>query len=155
MIIAITESYTILLLKTVLPFISSPSTVPLASATLSLHSESSLPISAPLKSLVQVDPMAWSFPNRQALGTGSHDALLSVTEDGELAFWIPDISTKSPTWKCTGTVKTYKTNILMGACSSAKKTVLVCESGEGQEVTIWNSTESEFATGLEYQWIYR
>ena len=149
MIIAITESHTILLLETVLPSISSPS------AAISLHSESSLPISTPLKTLVQVDPMAWSFPNRQALGAGSHDALLSVTEDGGLAFWIPDISTKSPTWKCTGKVKTFKTNILMAACSSAKKTALVCESGEDQEVTIWNSTESEFATGLEYQWIYR
>ena len=31
---------------------------------------------------------------------------------------------------------------------------LVCDSGEGHELTIWNSTESEFATGLEYQRVF-
>lgn len=30
----------------------------------------------------------------------------------------------------------------------------VSESGEGQEVTIWNSTESEFASGMEYQSVF-
>lgn len=157
MMIAITESHTILLLEAVIPSVSSlssSSTPPLA-LSLSLHSESSLPLSSPLKTLVPVDPMAWSFPNRQAVISSSHDALLSVAEDGELAFWVPNTTTKPPSWRCTGTMRTGRTKILMAACSSAKKTVLICELGEGQEVTIWNSTESEFATGLEYQRVYR
>lgn len=31
----------------------------------------------------------------------------------------------------------------------------VCETAEGQEMTIWNSTTSEFASGQEYVQIFR
>lgn len=156
-VVAITQSYSILLVNVTFPSDSNPtaSSAPPHTPSLSIHSESYLPLSSPLKTLVPVDPMAWSFPNRQAITTSSHDALLSVSEDGALAFWIPDTTTKVTNWKCTGRVRTGRTSILMAACSSAKKTVLVCESGDGQEVTIWNSAESEFATGLEYQRYYR
>ncbi|EKM61140.1 uncharacterized protein PHACADRAFT_134380 [Phanerochaete carnosa HHB-10118-sp] len=151
--IAITETHTILIFNAFLPEPSSmPSENPAIS--LSLHSETSLPLTLRLKTLVPVDPMAWSNPDRMKTFVGSHDALLSVSESGELAFWIPDVSSKPATWRCTGHVRTRRTNILMAACSSAKKTILVCKTSEGQEVTIWNSTESEFATGLEYRRVY-
>ncbi|GJE87639.1 RAVE protein 1 C terminal-domain-containing protein [Phanerochaete sordida] len=151
--IAITETYTVLIFAATLPTpLSTPSDKP--DISLSLHSETSLPITAPLKALVPVDPMAWSIPGRIKTYVGSHDILLSVEENGNLGFWIPDVSVRPASWKCTGHVKTNRTEIIMAACSSAKKTILVCKAGDGQELTIWNSTESEFATGLEYRQIY-
>jgi hypothetical protein len=89
-----------------------------------VHSESTLALTSSLKALIPVDPMAWSLPVGAEAEYGLHDVLLSVTEDGELAFWIPDTTTMTPTWKCTGKVRTGRRNIVMEACSSAKKTVL-------------------------------
>ena len=127
MIFGITKSFSIIILEVSLPTVSSanslPATVPL-SPHISLHSESTLPLDCPIRALVPVDPMAWSSPQRVEATYSVHDVLLSVTDKGELAFWIPDTSTKIPTWKCTGKVRTGRTNILMAACSSYKKTVL-------------------------------
>ena len=50
------------------------------------------------------------------------DVLLSVGSDGELMFWIPE--GKRVGWRCTGKVRTGRTNLRMARCSSAKKTVL-------------------------------
>ncbi len=50
------------------------------------------------------------------------DVLLSVGSDGELMFWVPE--EKRIGWRCTGRVRTGRTNLRMAQCSSAKKTVL-------------------------------
>ncbi|KAJ3560471.1 hypothetical protein NP233_g10818 [Leucocoprinus birnbaumii] len=92
-----------------------------------------------------------------------HDVLLSVSENGELGFWVPasvgaskngsaevnggDVKT---TWRCTGRVRTGRAGFNRARCSSAKKTALVVPSAGGDELTIWDSMESEFASGLEY-----
>ena len=53
-----------------------------------------------------------------------HDVLLSISEDGELAFWIPEQEANIVKWECTSRVKTGRKDIRMAACSSAKKSVL-------------------------------
>ncbi|XP_006454653.1 hypothetical protein AGABI2DRAFT_198048 [Agaricus bisporus var. bisporus H97] len=90
-----------------------------------------------------------------------HDVLLSVAENGELAFWVPEAYASSSRgmngsgggtgWRCTGRVRTERTGFNRARCSSAKKTALVVPSPEGAELTIWDSQESEFASGLEYR----
>ena len=52
-----------------------------------------------------------------------HDVLLSVSEDGELAFWVPETNGKMG-WRCTGKVRTGRTGFRKVRCSSAKKTAL-------------------------------
>ena len=52
-----------------------------------------------------------------------HDVLLSVSEDGELAFWVPETNGKTG-WRCTGKVRTGRTGFRKVRCSSAKKTAL-------------------------------
>nr|GAT47823.1 WD repeat protein [Mycena chlorophos] len=108
---------------------------------LRLHSQSSLPISTP-KMILPVDPMAWGLQRNWA----QHDVLLSVSELGELAFWVPD----DKEWRKTGSVRTNRTNITKARCSSAKKTALIVPTTSGDELTIWDSQESEFASGLEF-----
>ncbi|KAJ6509386.1 RAVE protein 1 C terminal-domain-containing protein, partial [Mycena vitilis] len=115
---------------------------------LRLHSHDSLPIPTP-KMILPVDPMAWGW-RREWI---THDALLSVSGIGELAFWVPDESL-SPAWRCTGSVKTHRAGITKARCSSAKKTALIVAIPEGDELTIWDSKESEFASGLEFRGIY-
>ncbi|KAF9029279.1 WD repeat-containing protein [Hymenopellis radicata] len=110
--------------------------------------------------ILPVDPMAWGLNHPWA----EHDVLLSVSQAGKLAFWIPEDSVVSgavngnskhkPAWRCTGTVKTGRTSIKTARCSSAKKTALVVSIPEGDELTIWDSKESEFASGMEYQGIF-
>ncbi|ESK98022.1 wd repeat protein [Moniliophthora roreri MCA 2997] len=124
---------------------------------LSLYSHDRLPISSPSTMVIPVDPMAW----------GSHhpwiefDALLSISESGELEFWLPEKQKKQMPiangskslcheWRCTGRVRTGRTEIRKARCSSAKKTALVTATSEGEELTIWDSKESEFASGMEY-----
>jgi hypothetical protein len=63
--------------------------------------------------------MAWSGSN----DFSEHDALLSVSHEGELAFWTLDENLKSP-WRCTGNVKTGRTGFTRVSCSSAKKSAL-------------------------------
>ena len=70
--------------------------------------------------------MAWGS---YAVST-QHDVLVSISNEGELAFWVPE--PESPCtqesergkWRCTGSVHTSRKEIRMARCSSAKKTVL-------------------------------
>ena len=182
-LVAVTTTQTIL-------FISASLSGPTPS--LALLSETMLPLPSPSKLILPVDPMAWVGQ----LGSGTrdtseeHDVLLSVSEDGELAFWVPEGGLTSPTramngnvkvvngttkqraaWKCTGKVRTGRKGFTMARCSSAKKSVLgKCSFGvprmianaravvplaEGEELTIWDSKESEFSLGLEYRRVLR
>ncbi|KAH6916877.1 WD repeat-containing protein [Coprinopsis sp. MPI-PUGE-AT-0042] len=111
-----------------------------------LVSRGQLPVSAPLRFIQPVDPMAWGSNKREWT---THDALLSVTLEGELAFWAPESSNGS-SWKCTGRIKTERSGFKKAKCSSMKKTALVVEKDDAVELTIWDSTVSEFSTGLEY-----
>ncbi|KAF9566167.1 hypothetical protein CPC08DRAFT_733774 [Agrocybe pediades] len=96
--------------------------------------------------ILPVDPMAWGHMHDW---TG-HDVLLSISEEGEIAFWIPELSTDNG-WKCTRKVRTGRSGFRKVRCSSAKKTALIVGSPQGDELTIWDSTESEFSSGLEYR----
>ncbi|KAI0068306.1 WD repeat-containing protein [Artomyces pyxidatus] len=114
--------------------------------TLELKSQTRLPLSEPALFIVPVDPMAWS-----GAGIGpEHDVLLSVARGGELMFWVQDDG-EGRGWRLTGRVRTGRTGISRVRCSSAKKSVLVVPGAEGEELTIWDSKESEFASGLEYR----
>ncbi|KAF7339596.1 WD repeat protein [Mycena sanguinolenta] len=113
---------------------------------LTLSAHDTLPIPTP-KLILPVDPMAWGLRRKWI----THDVLLSVSDLGELAFWVPD---ESSAWRCTGSVKTHRTNISKARCSSAKKTALIVLTSDGYELTIWDSKESEFASGLEFRGIY-
>jgi hypothetical protein len=134
--------------------------------SLALESVTQLPLPRPPVFIVPVDQMAWSGPLQTNLQ--EHDVLLSVTEDGELAFWVPE----DETWRCTGKVNTGRRGLRRVSCSSAKKTVLglfyltplrllydqaiaVAPTPDGEELTIWDSKESEFASGLEYRGVFR
>ncbi|KAJ7071176.1 RAVE protein 1 C terminal-domain-containing protein [Mycena amicta] len=127
LIVGITEDFTVLQIHTNPEF--------------TLYSLSVLPIPPP-KMILPVDPMAWGFQRQWAL----HDVLLSLSESGELAFWVPD----GKEWRRTGSVRTDRTGITKARCSSAKKTALVVPTPKGDELTIWDSKESEFASGLEF-----
>lgn len=96
--------------------------------------------------VLPVDPMAWSTGVRN--GTGEpRDVLLSVSEDGELAFWAleedfaaaaggaggveqegkggqKECGDGASEWKCTGRVRTGRRGIGRARCSSAKKSAL-------------------------------
>ncbi|KAK7059134.1 regulator of (H+)-ATPase in vacuolar membrane [Paramarasmius palmivorus] len=125
-----------------------------------LHSHDRLPVSfSPSTMIIPVDPMAWGQHHPWV----EYDALLSISESGELAFWRPDKqkgmqstpkTSNGPRslcneWRCTGRVKTARRDIKKARCSSAKKTALVTATSDGQELTIWDSKESEFASGME------
>lgn len=120
--------------------------------SLSIRLETSLPLSSPPTLILPVDPMAWSGTSGEASAfiAHSHDTLLSVSDDGELAFWVPenglldllggdvktngihvngalvngDAQTPSNGWRCTGRVRTGRRGLSRAACSSAKKSVL-------------------------------
>ncbi|KAI0348528.1 hypothetical protein BDW22DRAFT_1350758 [Trametopsis cervina] len=143
-LIGVTPQSTMILLDAFLPSDSEA-----AQMELSIHSESSLPLDMKPTMIVPVDPMGWSGTYAVQPQNG-HDDLVSVSADGELAFWRVDLGTSETGWKCTGKVRTQRKKITMAACSSAKKTVLVCPLDVGQELTIWDSTESDFASGLEH-----
>lgn len=117
-----------------------------ATPSLSLISQTTLPLSSPPAFILPVDPMGW-ISSRGSTAM-ERDVLLSVGSDGELMFWMPE--GKRAGWRCTGKVRTGRTNLRMARCSSAKKTVLIVPGVDGEEVTIWDSKESEFSSGLEY-----
>lgn len=123
------------------------------SCAVTLQSLSTIP-QPDIAQVVAVDPMAWSF--RTAFHHSSTDVLLTIDVSGELAFWVPYTEESNTTsWKCTSRVKTGKRDVKMVACSSSKKSVLVVASEDGsEELTIWDSRESSFSSGLEYQTIY-
>ncbi|KAF8807734.1 WD repeat-containing protein [Phlegmacium glaucopus] len=122
-----------------------------ASDTLGLviQGQHRLPLSYTPRFILPVDPMAWGH-SRDWM---EHDVLLSVSEGGELAFWVPETNGKTG-WRCTGKVRTARTGFRKVRCSSAKKTALIVGGPKGDELTIWDSTESEFASGLEYRGEY-
>jgi hypothetical protein len=78
-----------------------------------------LPLSYTPRFIIPVDPMAWGH-SRDWM---EHDVLLSVSGDGELAFWVPETNGKKG-WRCTGKVRTCRTGFRKVRCSSAKKTAL-------------------------------
>lgn len=84
-----------------------------------LQSKNRLPLTCPPKLILPVDPMAWGLDR----AWNEHDVLLSVSGDGELAFWVPETISESG-WRCTGKVRTGRTGIKKARCSSAKKTAL-------------------------------
>lgn len=84
---------------------------------LTLNSHNCLPIPRP-KKILPVDPMAWGLSHPWV----AHDVLLSISDCGELAFWVPEDSKSH--WRCTGKVRTKRTGIKKARCSSAKKTAL-------------------------------
>ncbi|KZT31551.1 hypothetical protein SISSUDRAFT_713707 [Sistotremastrum suecicum HHB10207 ss-3] len=91
--------------------------------------------------------MSWShYPQRK-----TEDTLLSITTSGELAFWRHD---RREGWTSTGRVRTGRTDIRLARYSSAKKTVLVTSTPAGEELTIWDSQESEFSRGLEFTQLF-
>ncbi|KAG8835972.1 regulator of (H+)-ATPase in vacuolar membrane [Serendipita sp. 399] len=132
-LVGITESFQVLQIHAIHP----------PDPALVIHSNSSLPNFSKPNMIVPVDPMIW---NKTA-----SELLLSVSEEGDLEFWAPEGRTS---WKRTGHVATGKKNIIKARCSSAKKTVLVVRRPEGDEVSIWDSKESQFSSGLEHLQIY-
>ena len=132
-LVGVTTSHSVLLISATL-FGPSPS--------LMLLSEHALPLSAPPTMVLPVDPMAWvGQSGSKADATEGHDVLLSVSEEGELAFWILEnipsvlasngdarvingVAEAEMVWKCTGKVRTGKRGITMASCSSAKKSCL-------------------------------
>ena len=134
---------------------------PSSNNSLRKMSGASCPHLDPIKKIIPVDPMAWdwswdhhdvtSFPpssphlhSRSRLsknrrnGRGAweeHDVLLSVSEFGELRFWVPSVgpsvtreadgsNAAGGGWRCTGRVRTERRGFNRARCSSAKKTAL-------------------------------
>ncbi|EIN14095.1 WD repeat-containing protein [Punctularia strigosozonata HHB-11173 SS5] len=127
------------------------------SPTMTLRLHTSLPLDIAPHMILPVDPMAWSTSFGQldaSPGMDGHDTLLSLSESGELAFWVPDDDVAHQ-WRCTGRVKTGRKCVRIARCSSAKKSVLLVPVADGEEMTIWDSKESEFASGLEYRKLLR
>ena len=133
-----------------------------------VHSSSTLPLSRPPQKILPVDPMCWSSNPTPLL---DRDVLLSLSSTGELQFWVPEESAAEK-WRCTGKVRTRRLGMRKARCSSAKKTALSMSfvvsqifllmtfitvvpvtKGE-EELTIWDSLESEFASGLEFRCVY-
>lgn len=142
------------------PLISPPSPTsilsssPTTRASLEFTSVTKLPIGdheySNLKFIIPVDPMGWTDLYHTGTGVSNRaqgDALLSVSQDGELVFWAPEDqlspSSSRPDsrsrareetdpipkpnqsfWKCTGTVRTGRKGLRIAACSSTKKSVL-------------------------------
>ena len=136
-ILAVTDNFIILVIHAHL----------LPDPSLSIQLETSLPLPSPPTLISPVDPMAWSGTSGEtsALSADAHDTLLSVSDDGELAFWVPengllellegdartngahvngDAQTLNNGWRCTGRVRTGRRGLSRAACSSAKKSVL-------------------------------
>lgn len=136
-----------------------------------IDSTSRLPENVKPVAILPVDPMEWAVREK--------DLLLSVDEDGGLQFWVPDVqidsnergrrgqqTRKGLSWRCTGSVSSRRKGLIKARCSSTKKSVLGASSGfsttlplkrspvvrtpNGDEVSIWDSKESEFSSGLEW-----
>jgi hypothetical protein len=87
--------------------------------SLSLVGQHKLPLSCTPRFILPVDPMAW----RRSHDWTTYGVLLSISENGDIAFWIPETSSANG-WKCTSQVRTGRTGFRKVRCSSAKKTVL-------------------------------
>jgi hypothetical protein len=88
--------------------------------SLSLISQTALPLSSPAAFILPVDPMGWI--SSRGSTEMERDVLLSIGRQGDLMFWVPEGNGTS--WCCTRKVRTARTNIRVARCSSAKKTVL-------------------------------
>lgn len=87
--------------------------------TLAIIGQHKLPLSYTPKYILPVDPMAWGHVSDRA----DRDVLLSISGDGEIAFWVLDAKQDSG-WRCTRKVRTGRTGFRKVRCSSAKKTAL-------------------------------
>ena len=87
--------------------------------TLLLHSCNALPLAQTPVFLLPVDPMAWS----RTATSEEYDQLLSISEDGELCFWVLEQG-KHIGWRCSGRVRTRRRNFTKARCSSVKKSAL-------------------------------
>jgi hypothetical protein len=159
-ILGITPDYLIVQILANIPDTSPPPPTPSLSSpritypTLELVSVTKLPLSDSeypnLKFIIPVDPMGWTgsyHTGANAPNQVQADALLSVSEDGELGFWAPEDQPSPPSsrsdsrskardeigpisqpnqtfWKRTGTVRTGRKGLRTAACSSTKKSVL-------------------------------
>lgn len=117
-LIGITEDRSIALIDLILP--AHTDDVP----TIKLREITSLPLASPCIAILPVDPMTWGDPGSPEAEPSEHDVLLSVSQDGELSFWIPGNGGQKVSWRCTGVVKTGRTTFSLAQCSAAKKTVL-------------------------------
>jgi hypothetical protein len=90
-----------------------------ADPSLTLISQHKLPVPYTPHLVLQVDPMAW----RRSHDWSTHDVLLSISGNGEIAFWVPEVNAAYG-WRCTRKVRTGRTGFRKVRCSSAKKTVL-------------------------------
>ncbi|KIM47847.1 hypothetical protein M413DRAFT_417307 [Hebeloma cylindrosporum] len=113
--------------------------------SLTIIGQHRLPLPYTPRFILPVDPMAWGSPRNWA----ERDVLLSISEGGEITFWVPEANAGKG-WRCTRIVRTGRSGFRKVRCSSAKKTALIVESSQGDELTIWDSLESEFSSGLEY-----
>lgn len=137
-LVGITSEHTIVLISIDYSQHSSPTAK--SNSILSVHSQTRLPLDTPPKLILPVDPMAWvtDYHTGSYNNTQEHDVLLSISEDGELAFWVPgddmfangvrpsttNVVDSKPNWRCTGRVRTGRRGFNRAACSSAKKSVL-------------------------------
>lgn len=129
-LIGITETYQILQIHAVHP----------PEPSLTLRSTTSLPMGTTSPAwILPVDPMVWT--------SSASETLLTISKEGDLDFWAADTS---ESWRKTGSVRTGRENITRARCSSTKKSVLVVHKADGDEVSIWDSKESQFSSGLEY-----
>lgn len=90
--------------------------------SISQHCRTTLPLPKPPRMIIRVDPMAWSYTSAYEQ-TREHDVLLSISDEGVLAFWQLDENCLSG-WTCTGQVRTGKVGSRLASCSSNKKSVL-------------------------------
>lgn len=107
-----------------------------AGGMITQHSHHHLPPgpAGKIKKILPVDPMAWSRTRGDQGEWSAHDVLLSVSEEGELAFWVleEDLgradngagSVDGNEWRCTGKVRTGRKGFSRARCSSAKKSAL-------------------------------
>lgn len=91
--------------------------------SLTVLESTTLTSSKPLRLVIPVDPMAWSYSKGADRGR-AHDVILSIDEEGELAFWTFDLDGLHQKWNCTGRVATGRRGYRAARCSSAKKSVL-------------------------------
>ena len=98
--------------------------------SLTQYSNHFLPIKdgTKVKKILPVDPMAWG--GSVAKEWTLRDVLLSVSEDGELAFWSLEVNGTAVMdgidheWRCTGKVHTGRKGFSIARCSSTKKSAL-------------------------------
>lgn len=93
-----------------------------------------------MKKILPVDPMAWS--GSRAKEWALRDVLLSVSEEGELAFWSLEeslvgngtvvVNGVDNEWRCTGKVQTGRKGFSIARCSSTKKSAL------GRQLTFYD-----------------